>query len=95
MAKTTRTITAEQILASLSTKAPTGNTLTDTLVDGAADAIDATVSFGARLGGAFVEAGHNAKAHYQIERGVQRMKSDARLKLAAERAAQRINEYLA
>lgn len=94
--KSTRaTVTADQLLASLGSVQKNESTFSDKAVEYVADSVDDAVVLASRIGGALMESGSNAVAHFKLERGIQRTRSAARLERAAERAAIRINQYLA
>ena len=93
--KSSRPLTGADILDLMKQPAQADTTISDIVVDTLSDSIDSTVTLVSRLGGAALESGHNAKQHFTLERSVQRIKSQERLRKAADRAAARINAALA
>lgn len=79
---------AAQILASIQSPSQTADSapIVDFVVDKTASAVDGA----SRLAGAFGSAFKNAASFYKLERGVQVVRSEMRLKKAAEDAAARI-----
>lgn len=89
MARQSNTVSADDILNFLNSNSPAASStpFTDWLADTSAAAVAKTE----RIAGAVTTAFDNFGKHYTLERGVQKMRAQNRLRLAAEEAAARIN----
>lgn len=87
-------LSGADILAILNRPVATERSLGDAVVDFAADKMNLFIIGVSRITAAATVGARNAGSHYAIERSLQVARSDARLRAAASRAAERINQLM-
>jgi hypothetical protein len=89
------TLTGADILAILNRNTAPERSLGDAVVDYTADKMNSLTTGVSRVSGAALEGFNNAGKHFALERSVQKARSDAKLRAAANRAADRLNALMA